>query len=164
MKFNYIVSIVLFSCSIVYAQQKEYKLVQYSENSDINVEQFEKYRYNELNSNDSIINLFTPINGECIVYFFIATFEGETKARKIETNHDYLILKVDPITNKILDGFLYTFEWVYLPWKVELYRVSELNVKIENEMRINKLKLKTFEIEYISFGKILKDDGIILLE
>lgn len=165
MKGIFILTLVFFCNCFLYSEQIEYKLKEFSENSDINLEIFNNFDNYNYTSKDSIKKAFIPIKGMYSVYVFIATFEGESKYRGTQIFHDYLILKVDPKTNKVLDGFQYTYEWAEPPPMSDLYRVSEKNIKLENGMRIDKFKMKIYYIEYTSYSRRdLIDDGIIILD
>lgn len=163
MKYIILLIIILF-CNSLFAQQKEYKLVQYSENSDIDIELFKKFDYIPFLSMDSIEQAFKPIKGKYKVYSFIATYKGESFDGTTKIFHDYLILKVDPISNIIIDGCQYTYEWADPPPMVDLYRVSVFNVKLKDRIKINNLKMKLFDKDYESDREYLIEDGIILLE
>jgi len=79
--------------------------------------------------------------------------------------HDYLILKIDSKSELIIDGFQYTLEWAEPPAISDLYRVTEKNIKINNGLNLDLLKMELVEQEYISdWRKELKDKGILKTE
>ena len=76
-----------------------------------------------------------------------------------------MILKVDPKSELIVDGFQYTLEWAEPPAISDLYKVTKKNQKLTNETELNLLKMELVEQEYINeWRKELKDNGILKLE
>lgn len=78
--------------------------------------------------------------------------------------HDYLVLKVYPKSELIVNGFKYTKEWAEPPAIFELHKVSQTRHKLTEEFEINSHKMKLAEQEYtIERLKELKDNGILIL-
>jgi len=157
--------IFLLIYNLNFGQEKVYNLISKTENSDINYKAFEKFDDFKIYENDGLKKAFEPIKGDFNVYFFIAEFKGDSFDGTRKTFHDYLILKVDPKTELIVDGFQYSLEWAEPPAISDLYKVTDKNQKINNGIYLNSLKMELVEQEYISeWRKELKDNGIIKLK
>lgn len=76
-----------------------------------------------------------------------------------------MVLKVDPKSELMIDGFQYTLEWAEPPPISDLYRVTVKSQKMSDLMNLNTLKMKLVEQEYESEWRIeLKDNGILKLQ
>jgi hypothetical protein len=85
------------------------------------------------------------------------SFTGERKLF-----HDYLILKVDPKNQFIIDGFQYTMEWSEPTPISDLYRVSVKNIKIKDGLNLDLLQMK-LQDDYQNFREYLLDQGVLIL-
>lgn len=84
--------------------------------------------------------------------------------RAFKKLHDYLVLKVYPKSELIVNGFKYTKEWAEPPAIFELHEVSPTRHKLTEEFEINSHKMKLAEQEYIiGWRKALKDNEILIL-
>ncbi|MCG2432138.1 hypothetical protein [Aequorivita xiaoshiensis] len=157
--------IFILICNLTFGQEKLYKLISKTENSDIDYKSFRSFDDFEIYKNDGLKKAFEPKKGKSEIYFFIAEYKGDSFDGTRKTFHDYLILKVDPKSELIIDGFQYTLEWAEPPAISDLYRVTEKNQKINNGLNLNFLKMELVEQEYVSeWRKELKDNGILKLE
>ena len=157
--------IFLLIYNLNFGQEKVYELISRTENSNINYKAFKKFDDFKIYKNDGLKKAFDPIKGKSDIYFFIAEYKGDSFDGTRKTFHDYLILKVDPKTELIVDGFQYTLEWAEPPAISDLYKVTNKNQKINDGIDLNSLKMELVEQEYISeFRKELKDSGIIKLK
>jgi len=162
-KLTIIIFILFYNLN--FGQEKVYKLISKNENSDINYKAFRNFDDFEIYKNDGLKKAFKPIKGDYSVYFFIAEFKGDSFDGTRKTFHDYLILKVDPKSELIVDGFQYTLEWAEPPAISDLYKVTKKNQKLTNETELNLLKMELVEQEYINeWRKELKDNGILKLK
>ena len=157
--------ILLLICNLTFGQEKIYKLISKKENADVNYTAFKSFNDFEIYKNDGLKRAFEPIKGGFDVYFFIAEFKGDSFDGTRKTFHDYLILKVNPKTESIIDGFQYTLEWAEPPAISDLYRVTEKKQKLNDGIELNLLKMELVEQEYISeWRKELKDNGILKIK
>ncbi|MCB4800291.1 hypothetical protein [Neotamlana laminarinivorans] len=157
--------IFLLICNLNFGQEKAYKLISKTENSNINYKAFKKFNDFKIYKNNGLKKAFEPINGKNDVYFFIAEYKGDSFDGTRKTFHDYLILKTDPKTELIVDGFQYTLEWAEPPAISDLYRVTEKEQKMNNGINLNSLKMELVTQEYISeWRRELKDNGILKLK
>ena len=119
--------IIIFTliCNLTFGQEKIYKLISKTENGDINYESFNSFDDFEIYKNDVIKKTFEPVKGNFNIYFFIAEYKGDSFDGTRKTFHDYLILKVNPKSKLIIDGFQYTMEWAEckLPLKPNCLKV-----------------------------------------
>ncbi len=160
-----IIIIFLLTYNLNFGQEKVYKLISKTKNSDINYKAFKKFDNLKIYKNSGLKKAFEPIKGNGNVYFFIAEYKGDSFDGTRKTFHDYLILKVDPKTEIIIDGFQYTMEWAEPPAISDLYKVTEKNQKLTNGIYLNLLKMELVEQEYISeWRRELKDSGILKLK
>ena len=155
-----IIIIFILICNIAFGQEKVYQLISKTENSDINYKAFKSFDDLEIYRNDGLKQAFNPLKGKSMVYVFISEFEGDSFDGTRDIFHDYLILKVDPKTDLIIDGFQYTMEWSEPPALSDLYRVTKKNVKICDRLEIDSLKMELVESDYlIDWRKKLNDNG-----
>ncbi|NVK27780.1 MAG: hypothetical protein HWE14_07035 [Flavobacteriia bacterium] len=132
---------ILLSLQVV-GQEKTYVLQEKTEHGDINHELFDQFGNVSIYQNNGLERAFEPIEGEFEVYVFEAqhiglSFDGSTKLF-----HDKLILKVDPESGFILDGYQYTMEWAEPMPSADLYHVEAIGVYIARNMTIEELQLK----------------------
>jgi hypothetical protein len=162
-KLTIIIFILFYNLN--FGQEKIYKLISKTENSDINYKAFRNFDNFEIYKNDGLKRAFKPKKGKNDVYVFISEFNGDSFDGTSKVFHDYLILKVDSKSELIIDGFQYTLEWAEPPAISDLYRVTEKNIKINNGLNLDLLKMELVEQEYISdWRKELKDKGILKTE
>lgn len=160
-------SIIIFLLiyNLNFGQQKVYKLISKSENSDINYKAFKKFDNLKIYKNNGLTKAFEPIKGKNHVYFFIAEYKGDSFDGTRKSFHDYLILKVDPKTELIVDGFQYTLEWAEPPAISDLYKLTEQNVKIYNGLELETLRMELVESDYMIVWKIkLNESGILKIK
>lgn len=160
--------IFLFMSSILSAQDN-YILKNVTENSDINYEAFECLDFESCRKNKekwiTISETFAPIKGKFTIYNFVKTFEGLSFTGENKIFHDLLILKVNPQTLEILDGFQFTKEWAEFPPASDLYRISEENIILKNELKISDLKFIIHEnFRNDNDFDFLKDESLILIK
>ena len=158
-----IIFLLIFNLAI--GQEKIYQLISKTENADIDYKSFERFDDLEIYKNDGLKNAFKPVRGKYTVYFFISEFMGDSFDGTRKTFHDYLILKTDPKTDLITDGFQFTIEWAEPPPITDLYRLTQKTEKIRNNLNLNLLKMQAVDSEYYSeINKELNDNGILKLE
>lgn len=76
-----------------------------------------------------------------------------------------MILKVNPKSELIIDGFQYTLEWAEPPAISDLYRVTEKNQKLTDGIGLDSLKMKLVKSDYRIDWKIkLRDKGKLKIE
>ena len=151
--------ILLLICNLTFGQEKIYKLISKKENADVNYTAFKSFNDFEIYKNDGLKRAFEPIKGGFDVYFFIAEFKGDSFDGTSKTFHDYLILKVNPKSGLIIDGFQYTLEWAEPPAISDLYRVTEKNIKIRNDLKMDLLKMELDKDYQTEYRKYLTDSG-----
>jgi hypothetical protein len=162
-KLTIIIFILIYN--LTFGQEKLYKLISKTENSDIDYKSFRSFDDFEIYKNDGLKKAFEPKKGKNEIYFFIAEYKGDSFDGTRKRFHDYLILKVDPKSELIIDGFQYTLEWAEPPAISDLYQVTEKNQKMNNGINLNLLKMELVEQEYVSeWRKELKDGGILQLK
>jgi len=160
-----IIIIFILIYNLNFGQEKVYKLISKTENSGINYKAFKNFDDFEIYKNDGLKKAFIPKKGNNDIYVFISEFKGDSFDGTSKMFHDYLILKVDSKSELIIDGFQYTLEWAEPPAISDLYRVTEKNIKINNGLNLDLLKMELVEQEYISdWRKELKDKGILKTE
>lgn len=158
--------ILFFSFSIV-SVQDNYVLQKITENSDINYQAFKCFDLSCGSDSEnwrSITETFEPVKGKFTTYNFVKTFEGLSFTGENKTFHDLLILKVNPETLEIMDGFQFTKEWAEFPPTSDLYRFSGKNIILKNELKISDLNFIIDE-SHRGYGKdFLKDESLILIK
>jgi hypothetical protein len=160
-----IIIIFILICNLTFGQEKLYKLISKTENSDIDYKSFRNFDDFEIYENDGLKKAFEPKKGKDEIYFFIAEYKGDSFDGTRKTFHDYLILKVDPKSEIIIDGFQYTLEWAEPPAISDLYQVTEKNVKIYDVLELESLKMQLVQSEYMIDWKIkLNDNGKLKIE
>lgn len=75
--------------------------------------------------------------GHYTVFKFVATSKAQTSSGKKDV-HDFIVLKVDYVTHKILDAYHYTLEWQDQP-SLDLYRARHVGMKLRSGVWINDL-------------------------
>ena len=162
-KLTIIIFLLIFNLN--FGQEKVYKLISKTENSDINYKAFKKFDNFKIYKNDGLKKAFEPIKGKNDVYFFIADYKGDSFDGTRKTFHDYLILKVDPKTESIVDAFQYTLEWAEPPAISDLYKLTEKNIKIYNGLELESLKMELVESDYmIDWKTKLNENGILKIK
>ncbi len=162
-KFKIIIFILI--CNLNFGQEKVYKLISKTNNSDINYKAFKNFDNFKIYNNEGLKKAFNPKKGKNDVYLFISEYKGDSFDGTHKTFHDYLILKVDPKSELIIDGFQYTLEWAEPPAISDLYQVTEKNIKIYDGLKLEFLKMELVESEYmIDWKTKLNDNGILKIE
>ena len=157
--------ILVLICNLTFGQEKIYKLISISENSDINYKAFKNFDNFKIYKKDGLKKAFNPKKGKSNIYVFISEFKGDSFDGKRKTFHDYLILKVDPKSELIIDGFQYTLEWAEPPAISDLYQVTKKNIKICDGLELETLKMELVESEYmIDWKTKLNDNGKLKIE
>ncbi|MBE7649220.1 hypothetical protein LNJ08_12385 [Tenacibaculum finnmarkense genomovar ulcerans] len=154
-----IIIIFILIYNLNFGQEKVYKLISKTENSDINYKAFKDFDDFKIYKNDGLKKAFNPKKGENDVYVFISEFKGDSFDGTRKTFHDYLILKVDSKSDIIIDGFKYTLEWAEPPAISDLYRVTEKNIKISNGLKMDLLKMELDKDYQTEYRKYLTDSG-----
>ena len=130
MKILLCIGLLSFS-TLTFAQNKTYVLKEKKENANINYNLFGLFGDFEIYENKKDEKAFIPAKGNFTIYTFIAEFKGWSYDGTKKIFHDYLILKVVPKTNEIIDGYQYTMEWAEPPAVSDLYRVTKKRTRIE---------------------------------
>jgi hypothetical protein len=138
--------VVLFWSTLTLAQDKTYVLTKKTENADINYELFKTFNDFEIYKDGGLKRAFEPVDGEFTTYTFISEYKGLSFDGTEKLFHDYLILKVDPKTNEISDGYQYTMEWAEPPASSDLYRISKTKIPLENNMNLSLLELERTDL------------------
>lgn len=160
-----LIIVFILICNLAFGKEKVYKLISKTENADIAYKAFRNFDNFKIYKNNGLKKAFYPKKGKNEVYVFIAEFEGSSFDGTQKIFHDYLILKVDPKTKLILDGFQYTMEWAEPPAITDLYQVTEENQKMRDGFNLNLLKMELVEQENIKeWRKELRDNGILKLK
>ena len=141
---------------------KKYELIQKTENADIRYADFDKFSSISL-SKDEMKTAFEPKKGDFIVYNFIAIYEGISKLRRNIVFEDYMILKINPQNNHIIDGYQFTIGWAEPPPNFDLYRISRQGIKLINDLDIEILQFSNVE-NTSSKPKYLNENGKLQLE
>ena len=96
---------------------------------------------------------------------FISEFNGLSFDGTEKLFHDYLILKVDPSTNEIIDGYQYTLEWAEPPAVSDLYQLSSFGHILKSDLSLDDLKMKLVASEYrIEEKEDLNDNGVLIIK
>lgn len=142
---------------------KTYHLISHQRNSELNYPQFALY--DSLISKEEIIKAFTAIEGESDVYIFRANYWNASFRVHHKMFNDYLCLKVDPQSKKVLDAFQYTLEWAELPASSDLYSLGNSEVYLVDSMSIAELEMKLAPSDHSLNEKhrSLKDSALIIL-
>jgi hypothetical protein len=157
--------VILVWSTLTFAQDKTYVLTKKTENADINYELFKTFNDFEIYKNDGLKRAFEPVEGEFTTYTFISEDKGLSFDGTEKLFHDYLILKVDPKTNEIIDGYQYTLEWAEPPAISDLYQVTLTGQKLKDGMGLNDLEMKLVDSDYkIESREDLKDGGRLKLK
>jgi hypothetical protein len=161
-----LLQIVLLSWStLTFAQDKIYDLTKKAENADLNYELFKTFNDFEIYKDDGLKKAFEPVEGEFTTYTLISENKGLSFDGTEKLFHDYLILKVHPKTNEIIDGYQYTLEWAEPPAISDLYRVSSTGKILKDGMELNDLEMKLVDSDYkIESREELKDNGRLVLK
>lgn|SRR5690606_23802339 len=154
-----IIIIFILIYNLNFGQEKVYKLISKIDNSDINYKAFNSFDDFKIYENDGLKKAFNPKKGRNDIYVFISEYKGDSFDGTRKTFHDYLILKVDPKADIIIDGFQFTLEWAESPAISDLYRVTEKNIKISNGLKLDSLKMELDKDYQTEYRKYLTDNG-----
>ena len=133
---------LLFCSTLTFAQDKTYTLSEKTESADINYDLFNAFTDFDIYKNNGLKKAFEAVDGEFTIYIFIADYEGISFDGTKKQFHDYLILKVNPKTNEIKDGYQYTMEWAEPPASSDLYRITKTKIHLVNNMNLSLLELE----------------------
>ena len=143
-----IIAIVISSINLI-GQSKIYELKIQKDSADINYGLFNLFGDFEIYENDQIKWAFKPIEGDFSVYVFVATFTGDSYDGTKKIFNDYLILKTEIDSNRIIDGYQYTLEWAEPPAISDLYRITNKNTELIDNLEIEELEMKLVRSDYI---------------
>ncbi len=137
-----------------------YKLISSTLKGELNYKAFENINYLTINQ---LKKAFKAKKGKFEIYFFISEFSENSFDGTIKTFHDFLILKVNPRTKLIIDGYQYTLEWTDSPSE-DLCRVTMKTEVLSNNQNIDALKMELVSPEDgYEWKKSLKDNGMLKL-
>lgn len=156
--------ILVFLASFQLVAQKNYRLVSKNEKSDLNYKLFNQFGSVKIYSGGKIEKAFQPKKGTFTVYVFVAEYQGDSFDGTRKTFHDKLILKVNPNTSEVMDGFQYTMEWAEPPALSDLYRVTDNMIVLTNNMNLDELQMQVDDEFQGEYRDMLEDHGIIWLE
>jgi hypothetical protein len=169
MKYFFSVTLILICMQVDAqgnAQAKTYQLISKSQKADLNYKLFKKFNDVAIYENNGLKKAFEPVKGKYLVYVLVAEYMGNSFDGTTKNFHDYLILKVNPTNQQILDGFQYTMEWAEPPAMADLYQVSIKNIALQNQLDLDSLKMRLND--YYSSEDTertyLMDDGILKIE
>ncbi|WP_430612721.1 hypothetical protein [Flavobacterium sp. JP2137] len=144
-----------------FAQEKVYQLQGKSERSRIDTAAFKKLAADKLQGRNAIAQAFsTQRSGRDEVYFFIATFLGDSYDGTQKRFHDYLVLQVDPKTQRITDGYQYTLEWSDSP-HVDLYRINNKTTLFRADLTLESLDFRCFSLGADDIRYLLNEGGTL---
>lgn len=155
-EFTFIASLLLLT-SIVFAQQKEYKLLDKTSNADID-KSFILRLDKAPRGLPMLDSLFKPVKGEFTVYRFLATFQGKSYTGQEKEFHDLLLVKTDN-NNKVVKAYHYTLEWAEMPLEQDMYFSTSKDLVLVNGIAINAFGFERPWFDDVE--KKLKDNGII---
>lgn len=156
--------LLLTSFSTISAQEKIYQLQHKKTKSKINQTDFKKLSADQLRNRNEIEFAFSkPQKGKAEVYFFIATYQGNSFDGTTKTFHDYMVLEVDPKTQLINDGYQYTLEWTDSPY-IDLYRIHNKITVLKDGLKIDRLDFRCFDTEPSDFRYLLNETGRLQLQ
>lgn len=145
------------------AGEKKYRLESKTEHANLNYKLFEQFGSLKIYSDGKIEKAFLPKKGKFTVYVFVAEYQGDSFDGTRKTFHDKLILKVNPGTNEVMDGFQYTMEWAEPPALSDLYRVTEDGIVLTDKMDLDELLMQVDEEYRGEYKDMLEDHGVIYL-
>jgi hypothetical protein len=145
------------------AGEKKYRLVSKTEKANLNYKLFEQFGSVKIYSGGKIEKAFQPKKGKFTVYVFVAEYQGDSFDGTRKTFHDKLILKVNPKTNEIMDGFQYTMEWAEPPALSDLYRVTDNSIVLTDKMNLDELQMQVDEEYQGEYRDMLEDHGIVVV-
>lgn len=144
--------------------EKNYHLVSKTENSDLNYKLFDQFGSTKIYSGGKIEKAFLPKKGKFTVYVFTSEYMGDSFDGTRKLFHDKLILKVNPKTNEVMDGFQYTLEWAEPPALSDLYRLQDDTVVLTDKMNLDELQMQVDDEYMGEYRDMLEDHGILYLE
>lgn len=157
-----LIALLLLSFS-TFSQEKNYKVVSKTEKSDLNYKLFEQFGSTKIYAGGKIEKAFQPKKGKHIVYVFVAEYMGDSFDGTRKLFHDKLILKVDPLTNEVMDGFQYTMEWAEPPALSDLYRVTDNSIILTDKMNLDSLLMQVDDAFQGEYRDMLDDHGILII-
>lgn len=151
--------LTFFICDwTLFAQTKVYRLLGKTENADFN------YRSLSLidttTTNETLRNIFSPVNGKNTVYVFMATYRGLSFNNTEKEFNDILIVKTNR-NQKILDAYHYTLEWAEPPLSYDLYKASAKSLTLANQLSIENLLFRRVN-SYEGTASELKEKGVFI--
>nr|WP_294859793.1 hypothetical protein [uncultured Fluviicola sp.] len=144
--------------------EKSYRLVSKSEFSDLNYKLFKQFGSTKIYSGGKIEKAFLPKKGKFTVYVFTSEYMGDSFDGTRKLFHDKLILKVNPETNEVMDGFQYTLEWAEPPALSDLYRVQDDSIVLTDKMNLDELQMRLDDEYATEDYSELNDHGILYLK
>ncbi len=149
-------------------ETKIYILKKQTENSDFNYSKLDDIDGNKMDTLNvrNLMPVFEPVSGQFKYYQFLSTFVGQAYNADGPTLfkdfHDILIIKTDN-ENKIIDAYHYTLEWAEPPLQYDVFKSSNKNISLTNNLDISQLKfIRTYS--WSDDNKELKESGIIKLK
>lgn len=156
-----IIILIFFLVFNSFSQTREYKLLDKTNDADINHQLF--VMLDTAKPGISLMeNVFKPVSGKFVVYRLLLIYQGMSFTNKQKEFHDILIVKTNK-DNKILDAYQYTLEWAEMPLDTDLFRSTNKNVYLTDEMSIDKFMFERIW-DYDSNDRKLKDKAIIKLK
>ncbi|WP_430401817.1 hypothetical protein [Fluviicola sp.] len=144
--------------------EKNYRLDSKTEHSDLNYKLFKLFGSVKIYSGGKIEKAFLPKKGTFTVYVFTSEYVGDSFDGTRKLFHDKLILKVNPKTNEVMDGFQYTMEWAEPPALSDLFRVTDDSIVLTDKMNLDELQMQVDEEYFTEDYSELDDHGILNLK
>jgi hypothetical protein len=146
------------------AEPKIYLLDSKTEKADLNYKLFGQFGSTKIYSDNKIEKAFLPKKGKFTVYVFTAEYQGNSFDGTRKLFHDKLILKVNPKTNEVMDGFQYTLEWAEPPALSDLYHITDETIVLMDKMNLDELQMQVDDAYQGEYRDQLEDHGILYLE
>ena len=148
--------------------KKVYILKKSTDNSDFNYSKLDDIDGHEIDTLNikNLIPVFEPVSGQYKYHQFLSTFMGQAYnadgPQLFKEFHDILIVKTDD-NDKIIDAYQYTLEWAEPPLQYDVFKSSEKNITLTNNMDLAKLKFKR-TYSWSDNNKDMKENGVIKLK
>ena len=137
--FLYFILCIHYNAPVFAQSNYDFHLLDKINESDFNYAGMDSINY-YIGKNQLLNSVFNTKKGDYDVYRFIRTSTGEAKINDNSIRTELILIKVEPLRNKIIEAIYFPLDWKELPLNEVLIK-SFPSIKMIKKTRVKNLKL-----------------------